>query len=424
MKKIDQLYARFVACFPDVLRGAHPTWRSVQQAGQALFKSQGLPSKKWEAYRYTPFEMRWATALATQPHAVSAGSPRLVGQELAGHHVVIKDHRLYLPSTLPQGVTVRWMNTDVPMPHYVQAYVGKCAQAERDPFVALNTGLFTSLLYVAVEERVVIEQPIFIHHMADVTQPIYHPRALLFFGKRSEAHVVDVVYGGGHPCWVNQVSERFLAEGASITHALWQLDAHPNLYQCQHDHTVLAAHSRLTAFTVTLGSHFVRNDRVATLAGSHSAAHFYGSYFAEEKNHIENHNKLVHTVPYTQGKTCYKGVGVDHGTGVFHGVVDVKRAAQKTATAQYHHGWLLDRAHIYTRPELMIDADDVVCAHGATVGQGIEEALFYLRTRGIPLKEAQQIILTHFLTSALSTSRFKPFLATAVTEACARYFGA
>jgi Fe-S cluster assembly protein SufD len=128
----------------------------------------------------------------------------------------------------------------------------------------------------------------------------------------------------------------------------------------------------------------------------------YGAYMAGKDRHADLTSYITHQAPHGSTKQLIKGVAARGGRGVFQGKIVVERGAQKTDARQHHHGMLLEEgAEICAKPELMIHADDVACAHGNTAGGLDEDALFYLRSRGVPEREAQSLLTEAFLTDAL-----------------------
>nr|MDQ3073318.1 SufD family Fe-S cluster assembly protein [Bacteroidota bacterium] len=150
-----------------------------------------------------------------------------------------------------------------------------------------------------------------------------------------------------------------------------------------------------TQVTVTLSGSIVRNNVGFLLNGRHAEAHLHGLYLPKESSHIDNQTFVDHAVPQCYSNELYKGIMRDKATGVFNGKILVRQDAQKTNAYQSNKNILLSKeAHINTKPQLEIFADDVKCSHGATIGQLDEDAVFYLRARGLD-EHAASVLLTH-----------------------------
>ena len=156
--------------------------------------------------------------------------------------------------------------------------------------------------------------------------------------------------------------------------------------------------SNVTLHTYTLNGGLVRNNVYANVNGQNSESNLYGIYLLNEKQHVDNHTTIDHQVAHCLSNELYKGVLSDQSTGVFNGKVFVRKDAQKINAFQSNANVLLsDLASMNSKPELEIYADDVKCSHGSTTGQIDEEALFYLRARGISEKNAKLLMIDAFI---------------------------
>ena len=152
------------------------------------------------------------------------------------------------------------------------------------------------------------------------------------------------------------------------------------------------------ATTATVGRAWVRNDARVNLDAKGAMASLDGAYLAFGRCHVDNHTHISHNAPECTSRECYKGVLGDRGHAVFHGRIVVQPDAQKTDSEQSNQNLLLSAdAEIDTKPQLEIYADDVKCAHGATVGDLDKDALFYLQSRGIPTDEATALLIEAFI---------------------------
>ena len=386
-------------------------WKMLRAAGQKALLGQELPGRESENYRYTPIEKRLIPALSITYAHPSTDNVPLQGLYLPGYHVIVSPKGVSVPSDLPKGITITCITSKDLLPRCMHS-MGNYAHLSADAFVALNTYGFDKILYVHVQPGIQIANTVYFHHLNSVAAQITYPRTFCFFGARSRVTVVDIVYTTQTtPHFINHVTERFLEPHAAVTNVLWQLGATRSLYQFRYDYTILAAHAQCSNYTVTCGGGVVRNQHVTRLTGNHSHVASYGCYLAQEHSYIESQVHTLHESPSTRSNTLYKGVACQQSTCVFHGNVHVQQQAQQTEASQYHHWWLFDQATIYGRPDLDIHADDVVCKHGATLGKGIEEMLFYVRTRGLTVAQATQLMLQGFLRDAMTSYPHEDHLA-------------
>jgi Fe-S cluster assembly protein SufD len=197
-----------------------------------------------------------------------------------------------------------------------------------------------------------------------------------------------------------------------VTEVIVDADAHLTLYQLQEESknsfhigglfAKLGRGSRFDAFAITLAGGLVRNDLRVDLDGAGAEVNLRGLYLARGRQHIDNHTQIFHNEPGCISHEHYKGVLDDRARAVFHGRIVVQPDAQKTVSEQSNQNLLLSRdAEIDTKPQLEIYADDVKCAHGATVGQLDKDALFYLRSRGIAEEMAKRLLIKAFASDVL-----------------------
>ena len=170
-----------------------------------------------------------------------------------------------------------------------------------------------------------------------------------------------------------------------------------------------AADSRYRSTVVTLGGALLRFDVRALLEGAGAECQLDGAYLVEGRDHVDHHTLVEHRAPHCRSDQTYRGIASGHGTAVFDGIVIVHPGAQKTEAHQENRNLLLsDAATIHTKPHLEIDADDVICSHGATIGSIDEDQLFYLRARGIPNDLAHAMLTYAFIESIIDRVSHEP----------------
>lgn len=223
-----------------------------------------------------------------------------------------------------------------------------------------------------------------------------------------ETHLGDVAPGeqrlvverfeDGAP-FLAQASEWRLGAGASLTRIVVQRGAGPVL-SIARVHVATGASFR--QFVLAEGAKLARIETHVHVAGESAHVELNGVYLVAEGRHADLTSVIEHSAPASTTRQLIKGVARKGGRGVFQGKIVVERAAQRTDARQHHHGMLLqDGAEVFAKPELMIYADDVQCAHGNTAGGLDERALFYMRSRGIPEAEARALLIESFLVEAI-----------------------
>lgn len=196
-----------------------------------------------------------------------------------------------------------------------------------------------------------------------------------------------------------QASEWRIGEGGALTRIVIQRGAAPTLSMAR---VRVARGAQFRQFVLAEGAKLARIETHVQAAGEGAQVELNGAYLVAEDRHADLTSEIEHSAPASATRQLIKGVARKGGRGVFQGKIVVERAAQKTDARQYHHGLLLqDGAEIFAKPELMIYADDVQCAHGNTAGGLDERALFYMRSRGVPEAEARALLIESFLVETI-----------------------
>ena len=285
----------------------------------------------------------------------------------------------------------------------VEPELARHADYQRDALTALNTAFIEDGSFIHLPAQAILETPI--HLLFVSTAPgnaaLSQPRNLIVLGARSQATVIETYAGLSEGVYfTNAVTEVVLGENARLDHYKLQEESarafHIALLQVHHGRD-----SRFTSHSVALGAALARNEVRALLASEGSECTLNGLYLATGKQHLDNRTLIDHQSPRCTSRELYKGVLDGQSRGVFSGRVLVRKDAQKTDASQSNKNLLLsDEALVDTKPQLEIFADDVKCAHGAAVGQLDEDALFYLRSRGIS-QEAAKSLLTYAFASEM-----------------------
>jgi Fe-S cluster assembly protein SufD len=283
-------------------------------------------------------------------------------------------------------------------PEIFEKHYGKYADMQHDGLNALNTAFAQDGLFIYVPEGVAVEKPVQIINLIDVKENFFvQPRNLIVLEKGASLKLVHCDHSLRHKeSLINNVSEFFVGEGASLDHyKIQNKDNSSTLITTTFFHQ--EKESRMSTNTIVLHGGVVRNNISVKLAGEYADADILGLYLVDREQHVDTHVHVDHAVPHCTSNEMFKGILDDQASGVFNGHILVRRDAQKTLAYQNNRNLLLtDKARIHTKPHLEIYADDVKCSHGATVGQLDPEAMFYLRTRGIGEHAARMLLMYAF----------------------------
>jgi len=376
--------------------------RALRHAGRASFEQLGLPSRQQEEWRFTRLGPI-GEAVFEPPPAVPSRVDISAWKIPASHLLVfvdgILDTELSDVRELPDGVVVSNLVLAASAgSRLVSKHLGSLAPVGEHFSAALNTAVFADGAVVHIPVGVELEQPIQLMFVsgADSRATLAAPRVLVVAGPSSRATVVESHVGGGGASLSCPVSEIVLEEEATVEHIVVVDEASTasHLAVCQ---VQLAARSGYVARTVSLGGALVRTDMAVTLDGEAAAAELAGLYLTDGDQQADSHITVRHAQPGCRSSQLYKGILAGSSRAVFNGRIIVDLDAQKTDARQSNRNLLLsDQAIVNSNPQLEIFADDVRCTHGSTVGRLDEEAVFYLRSRGISREEARRLLTLAF----------------------------
>ncbi|NIV96644.1 Fe-S cluster assembly protein SufD, partial [candidate division KSB1 bacterium] len=268
----------------------------------------------------------------------------------------------------------------------VQKHLGQYAAFENEAFTALNTAFAEDGVLIHVPDNTVIEEPIHFINLtvSEDSEIVSHPRNLFVAGKNSQLTIIDTYHCLADSTYFNNVvTEFFVDENANVDHIKIQEES-VEAFHIMSTHVQQERSSVYTNINIDLGGLLVRNNFSLLLNAENCESHLFGFYFGEDRQHVDNHTFMDHAKPHCFSNELYKGILGGKARGVFNGKILVRPNAQKTNALQSNKSLLLTGdATINAKPQLEIFADDVKCTHGATIGQLDEEAMFYLRSRGI-----------------------------------------
>jgi len=372
------------------------------------FIEQGIPTRKNENYKYTNLHPQFLSEYKFVHQRINPDADlnelfRCDVPQLNTHLTLIYNGWYYEKNigskNMPEGVILDSLeNAAKNNPELIQKYYSQLAKTGDDALVALNTAFAKDGYFLYIPKNISIEKPIQLINLLKTQSDTFSTqRNIVVLEEGATAQIVIC----DHTLNLNQylsnaVTEIFVDKNASLEYYTLQ-NQHNNATSLNSVFIQQERDSKVTTHTMTLHGGLIRNNLKIILNGENAEAHMFGMAFLDRKQHVDNFTKVIHAKPHCESNQIYKYVLDDESTGVFSGQIHVVRDAQKTNAFQRNNNLLLtDKAVMNTKPQLIIDADDVKCSHGATVGQIDEEALFYLRARGIDEDKARMMMMNAF----------------------------
>ncbi len=388
------------------------------------FRKQGFPTKKVERYKYTDiqklFEPDYGVNLSrlqipVDPYeAFRCDVPNLstslyfVVNDMFFHDDKPKGH-------LPEGVIIGSMRD---YPELVAKYYTKLAKTNEDAITALNTMLAQDGLLVYVPKNTKVDRAIQVINILKATPQnaqrvvpdlMVNRRVLIVLEESAEIKMLFCDHAADDRNFLaTQVIEAYVGENASLDLYCME-ETHNKNVRLSNVYIVQQANSRVNHNVITLHNGITRNKLDLTFSGEGAECQCYGCVIADKQQHVDNNTLIVHKVPHCTSQELYKYVLDDKATGAFAGRVLVEHGAQKTTSQMTNQNLTATKeARMYTQPMLEIYADDVKCAHGSTVGQLNDAALFYMRQRGISLQEAKVLLQNAFINEVIDHMQLEP----------------
>ena len=410
-------HERLAAALP----GAGAVWLDrLRRDGARRFDGLGLPHRKVEDWRYTDLGVlarHRFSPRATAPAAARADLPAPLLPEASRAVFVNGRFASHLSDLdrLPRGVAPRPLAEVLSRaPHLVEDRLARIAAPGEKPLVALNTAWLADGIVLEVEPGRTLDRPLEVLMWSAAAddddtdgspRPAWYPRHLLVLNPGSRAVVVERHGGPGGRYLANGVAEILCREGATLRHYRLQ-DEPAEAVHIATTEVRLEAGAGYDSFVLSTGAALARNQIAVELAGEGARCRLDGAYLVRGTQHSDTSTLIDHAAPGCTSSETYRGVLDDRGRGVFQGRILVRRDAQGSDGHQSNKALLLSsRAEIDAKPELEIHADDVRCGHGATAGELDDDALFYLRARGLPESEARGLLIDAFLGGVLDEIR-------------------
>jgi len=401
-----------------------PSWvHQIRKAAFARFAALGFPTTRHEEWKYTSVapivKVRFQPAAYELDGLTAARLTRVaLGEGTCAQLVFVNgcySRELSFFRSLPEGVKAGSLAAALHAdPAGVEPYLARYASYQDHPFVALNTAFMEDGAFVYIPQGKIVEEPIHLLFVSTARgqSTVSYPRNLIVVGNDSQATIVESYVGLGNEVYFTDVVSEILA-GENTVLAHYKLEQEgEEAFHIATLQTHLDRNCNFSSHSIALGGALVRNDVNAVLEGEGSECTLNGFYMVTGRQHVDNHTRIDHVKPHCSSRELYKGVLDGRSRGVFNGKIYVHRAAQKTDAKQTNKNLLLSEdAVINTKPQLEIYADDVKCIHGSTIGQLDQDAIFYLRSRGIGLEAARSLLTYAFASEMISQIKVEPIRA-------------
>ena len=390
-----------------------------------VFEKKGFPTKKEEAWKYTSLNTVLNHDYTVFPKKESTLEFKEVKRyflsDIDSYKIVFIDgvYSSHLSETTHDQIDVCLMSSALNYDKYkpvIENYFNKVAK--EDSLTALNTAFAREGAYIYIPKNKAANKPIQIIHFSTgkESELLLQPRNLIVVEENSQVQIIERHQSlTDNPVLTNSVTEIFADKRAVVDYYKIQND---NGNASLIDNTYISQETQSTAsvHTFAFGGKITRNNLNFYQNGEHIDSILNGVTILEGKQHVDHNTLVHHKEPNCESHQDYKGIFNERSVGVFNGKIIVDQKAQKTNAFQSNNNVLLsDKATINSKPQLEIFADDVKCSHGCTIGQLDENALFYMRTRGIGEKEARALLMYAFANSVLETVKI-PQLKTRINK--------
>ncbi|HEY7885975.1 MAG TPA: Fe-S cluster assembly protein SufD [Cellvibrionaceae bacterium] len=384
---------------------AAPALSAVRERGAARLRTARWPDRRTERWKYTPLAALERTDFsAADSTARAANDAPMI--DLDAYRLVFINGQFQadVSSELPSQLT-HFSTADAEQTQLIAQHLGRLAASDEHVFAAVNEATLCDGVLLHLADDVALDKPVYVVHLADETTPsIASARLLVLLGKHARATIIEhfATVNAEQRGFLSAQTEIILNEGAHCEHYRLHLEDE-QVSRVGGVYVELLHNSQFNGFTLSKGAALLRTDYGIFHRGEGAHAELQGLYLPRNKQLVDYHTNVQHCVPHCTTNEIFRGIIGDSAKAVFNGRIHIHPDAQKTL-AQLSNKNLLtsNKAEIDTKPELEIYADDVRCAHGATVAQIDEQALYYLQSRGINRQQAQVMLSFGFVNELIA----------------------
>lgn len=365
-----------------------------------ILEDKGIPNNKHEDYKYCNLEAIFRKEFKT----IEQSFNKLTNLDIAPYKIeeainLVVVNGIYTEELsekiIVKGITIKSLNE---LSNTEKQKISSQAKSSTDALIALNSAFCENGLFLKVEKNNSIPMPVHIIYInSSNANALINTRNFIDIESNTEITLIEsFVNSGTGKLFSNFVSEKFIGENAKLNCYTIQTENKLS-YSVNTNQVKINRYANYCNTTFTLSGEVVRNNHNVELAAANCEAHLNGLFITNGTQLVDNHTLIDHQMPNCESNELYKGVAKDKSTGIFNGKIFVRKDAQKTNAYQSSKNILLSNdATINTKPQLEIYADDVKCSHGTSTGKVDEEALFYLKARGIGDEVARKLLLQAF----------------------------
>jgi Fe-S cluster assembly protein SufD len=404
-----KLYLSYFTDFENNLNGGKAkAVHELRKSAISNFSELQFPTLKDEEWKYTNI-----SPLLKHNFVPSQKSPEDINVKVHQFLFDMMEHSLIVfvngvfsktlskVKDLPEGVIVNSLAEEIKKNNpIVKKHLGKYADFKNHIFTSLSTAFVHDGAFIYVPERKIIEDPIHILFLSitDNNKIIVQPRNLFVADKNSQSTIIEhyAALNNQSVYFTNSVTEVVTAENVFLDHIKLQEESR-KAYHIGRMDVHQERNSNFVSHLISFGAEICRNDFNSRFDGEGGESMLNGLYLVESAQLFDAHTLIDHAKPHCNSHEHYKGILMDSSRGVFNGKVIVRKDAQKTNAFQENNNIILsNNALVNTKPQLEIFADDVKCSHGATIGQLDNDAMFYLKSRGIGDDKVKAILIHAF----------------------------
>lgn len=402
---IEQVKLGYLAQIDERIKGlnghAQDASNSLQVYAREVFETAEFPGRKDEDWKYTP--VRPILSKLYEPTEAGAGTFEYPEQFDAYTFHFVNGHLVKHPRVLPEGVfagrfTDAWEQDA--LKDQLHALTSQLKITGIGPFESMAMGLSIDPICVFVARNTALDKPLhFVYEVTSSDPFAAHPYHVISIGKSAQATLIESFLRGDNDTeyYTNAGNRIFLAENSGLTHYRLQAESY-KAFHTSHTTVMQERDSHYGIYIAELGSKLMRHNLHIEHKGENISSNIYGLFISRDSQHIDTQSFIDHAMPHCESNELFKGILLDRGRGVFNGKIIVRQDAQKINAYQQNAALVLSKdAVMDSKPQLEIYADDVRCSHGATIGQLDQDALFYLKTRGLKDADAKALLKRAFL---------------------------
>ncbi|OFY85847.1 MAG: Fe-S cluster assembly protein SufD [Bacteroidetes bacterium RIFCSPLOWO2_12_FULL_35_15] len=400
--------------FLKLIESSFPTIVDGKEKDLAIkaFVNQGVPTRKHEEYKYVNVELILKDDLSVATNNIISQEQVEQFNFLVDAYLVVIVNGIFSEELsrlkdLPKGMIV--CSLDVAKENHkviFEKHYSKFADINADAFIALNSAMAKTGVFVHVSKSIIIEKPLHIIHISSAKKAeIINPRNLIVIEENAQAKIIESYETSDTSAKIfnNAVTEIVVGANSIVDHYKIQ-DENEFGYLLNTTQVVQKKQSLFSTHTFTLSGSLVRNNLTIVLDGEHIETHLNGLYLTNGNQIVDNHTVVDHCKPNCNSNELYKGIIDGKSSATFNGKIFVRKDAQKTNAFQSNKNILLsDDGSINTKPQLEIYADDVKCSHGTSTGKLDEDKIFYLRARGLSEISAKKLLMHAFASEVVNT---------------------